>query len=401
MRALIWVIGLFALAVGVAMIAGLNDGYILMVLSPWRVQISLNLFIVLLVAGVVLLHLLTGVVGKALALPARVSQWRDRRRRDKAESALQAAVNALFGGRYPQALKSATAAHGASGGGVTAALVAARAAHALQDETRYREWLGQAEGKGPEAELARLMTEAELALEERRFDVADARLEALRAGGHDHVAVLQLASRVALAFGRWDELVRVLRQLRKLKAVTPERAAPMLRRAHLERMKQLAAEPAALAAYWQEMSGEELQDAGLVEQALPLLVQAGQQSLVRRQVERLLDERWHSGLARQYALCADSDADARRCLQKAEDGWLLANPADAGLLFALGQLCRRLALWGKAQSYLEASLQLAPALDTHLALAHLFEALERPADAQRHYRVAAEMVAGGRALLGG
>ena len=54
MRALIWLIGIFALAVGVAMIAGVNDGYVLVVLSPWRAQISLNLFIVLLVAGVLL-----------------------------------------------------------------------------------------------------------------------------------------------------------------------------------------------------------------------------------------------------------------------------------------------------------------------------------------------------------
>jgi len=36
-------------------------------------------------------------------------------------------------------------------------------------------------------------------------------------------------------------------------------------------------------------------------------------------------------------------------------------------------------------------------VDTHLALAHLFDTLERPQDAQPHYRAAAEMVAGGTA----
>ena len=64
------------------------------------------------------------------------------------------------------------------------------------------------------------------------------------------------------------------------------------------------------------------------------------------------------------------------------------------MLFALGQLCRRTELWGKAQSYLEASLGLKPEVDTHLALAHLFDTLERRDDAQRHYRAAAERVAG-------
>jgi HemY protein len=47
-------------------------------------------------------------------------------------------------------------------------------------------------------------------------------------------------------------------------------------------------------------------------------------------------------------------------------------------------------LWGKAQSYLEASLNLAPTVETHLALAGLFERLDRADEAQAHYRAAAE-----------
>ena len=136
MRALIWLIGIFALAVGVAMIAGVNDGYVLVVLSPWRAQISLNLFIVLLVAGVVLIHLLLRVLTRTLALPSRVAQWRGRRRRDKADKALHGAINALFEGRFAQSLKSASTAYAAAEGSSMAALIAARAAHGLQDDNR-------------------------------------------------------------------------------------------------------------------------------------------------------------------------------------------------------------------------------------------------------------------------
>ena len=52
-------------------------------------------------------------------------------------------------------------------------------------------------------------------------------------------------------------------------------------------------------------------------------------------------------------------------------------------------------LWGKAQSYLEASLSVDPQVGAHLALAHLFETLERRDEAQRHYRAAAEKMAVG------
>lgn len=394
MRALIWLIGIFALAVGVAMIAGVNDGYVLVVLSPWRAQISLNLFIVLLVASVLLVHLLLRVLTRTLALPARVARWRDRRRREKADKALHGAISALFEGRFAQSLKSASTAYAAAEGSAMAALIAARAAHGLQDETRYREWLDHAAEAGKDSEAARLMTEAELAIESRQFDEAGARLGQLRAAGHKHIAMLRLESRVALERGRWDELLHILRQLRKHRALTAEQAAPGLRRAHIERMKELAADPAAVAEYWRAIPAEELEDRGVVEGVLPVMARAGCAALARAQTERLLDERWDSALARLYAYCAESVEDARACLQKGE-AWLEGQPRDAGLLFALGQLCRRTELWGKAQSYLEASLGLRPEVETHLALAHLFDTLERREDAQRHYRAAAERVAGG------
>jgi len=396
MRALIWLIGIFALAVGVAMVAGVNDGYVLVVLSPWRAQISLNLFIVLLVAGVALIHVLLRVLARTLALPARVAQWRDRRRREKADRSLHDALNALFEGRFSQSLKSASTAYAAADGSAMAALVAARAAHGLQDDTRYREWLDHAAEQGKDSEVARLMTEAELAIERRQFDVAAARLAQLREAGHKHIAMLRLESEVALALGRWEELLHILRQLRKHKALTLEQAAPGMRRAHIGRMQELEASPTALADYWEAIPSEELQDRGLLEEALPLLARAGCAARARAQTERLLEERWDSGLARLYAYCAGSVDEARACLHRAET-WLERQPRDPGLLFALGQLCRRTELWGKAQSYLEASLGLKPEVETHLALAHLFDTLERRDEAQRHYRAAAERLGGGGA----
>lgn len=394
MRALIWLIGIFGLAVGVAMLAGVNDGYVLVVLSPWRAQISLNLFIVVLVVGVALIHFLLRVATRTLQLPSRVANWRERRRREKADRAMHGSVTALFEGRFSEALTSASTAYSASDGSSMAALVAARAAHGLQDETRYREWLDHAAEQGKDSEVARLMTEAELAIESRQFELAAARLAQLRGGGHRHIAMLRLESKVAFELGRWEELLHNVRQLRKHKALSAEQAAPALRRAHAERMKQLVGDPSALLSYWQEIPSEELNDRGMVRDVLPLMARAGQAMHVRAQAEQLLDEQWDSDLARLYAYCSSTVDDANACLHKAE-AWLEKQPRDAGLLFALGQLCRRTELWGKAQSYLEASLSLDPQVGTHLALAHLFETLERREEAQRHYRAAAEKVAGG------
>jgi len=48
-------------------------------------------------------------------------------------------------------------------------------------------------------------------------------------------------------------------------------------------------------------------------------------------------------------------------------------------------------LWGKAQHYLEASLAFEESRATHLELARLLDRLARGAEAQRHYRRAAEL----------
>ena len=52
-------------------------------------------------------------------------------------------------------------------------------------------------------------------------------------------------------------------------------------------------------------------------------------------------------------------ADVRQQLERAEN-WLAQHPRDAVLLLTLGRLCAHQGLWGKARSYLEASLSIEP-----------------------------------------
>jgi HemY protein len=61
------------------------------------------------------------------------------------------------------------------------------------------------------------------------------------------------------------------------------------------------------------------------------------------------------------------------------------------LLLALGRLCARQQLWGKAQSYLEASVALEPTYAAHLELAQLHERLEHADAARAHHRASLEL----------
>ena len=64
------------------------------------------------------------------------------------------------------------------------------------------------------------------------------------------------------------------------------------------------------------------------------------------------------------------------------DSWLKDKPDDAPLLMYLGQLAYGRSLWGKAQSYLEASIALQPSIAARLMLARVLDETGQPQKAQ-------------------
>jgi len=218
MRALLWLLTLAALAVGLALAARHNEGYILLVAPPWRIELSLNLMILLQIVGVALIYFLLRLVAHALSLPQAVRAYRARRRREQAERSLGDALRFAFEGRYGRALNSAASAYEAGYAPALTALVAARNAHDLRDGQREAEWMQRAvqhEDDPSASRNARLMTEAMLHLDAHRYEDAIATLKLLASGGQRHIATLQLALRAHQALGDWREVLRLVRRLEK------------------------------------------------------------------------------------------------------------------------------------------------------------------------------------------
>ncbi|MCP5298012.1 MAG: heme biosynthesis HemY N-terminal domain-containing protein [Rhodocyclaceae bacterium] len=388
MRTLFWLLALFALAVGVSLAFGDNNGYVLIALPPWRAELSLNFFVVILALGFVLSYFLLRFLFHTLRLPQAVRAYRARKRREKALSALQDAMLQLYEGRYGHALKSAARTYAAGEAQALSALLAARAAHFLRDEQREREWLERAAEHDAEALAARLMTEAELHLEARRFEAALASLNAMQEKGRRQIAALRLALRAHRELGHWEDVLRVTRQLEKAHGLTPEGAAPLKLRAHQEALRARAGDAPALAAYWQAVPARERYVPQLAATAARVLIAAGDGPLAQRVIESQLEEAWDSELAELYADCQGGDMVAR--IARAEK-WLVKQPQDARLLLALGRLCRTQQLWGKAQSYFEASLAVKQSQDAYAELASLFTQLDRHEEANQAYRSAAAL----------
>jgi HemY protein len=258
MRGLLWLLALFTLAVGLSMAARFNDAYILMVLPPWRVEVSLNLAVTVLLGSFLLLYAALRGIALTLSLPGRVRDYRERRRQAKASAIFQEAVRLLFEGRFGHALKKAAEAHAAGEAPGLAALIAARAAQRMREPGKQEAWLDRATLDDARTEAARLMLEAEMCLDARRFEDAVAVLARLQVIAGRHIAALRLELRAQQGCGNWDEVLRITRQLEKRDAMAAEVARELKLKAHQENVAQRQGDVARLRSYLGKVPGNEI-----------------------------------------------------------------------------------------------------------------------------------------------
>ena len=110
MKALFWILALFALAAGLIVAARYGTGYVLVVLPPYRIELALSFALLLLAAAFFIGYGLVRIAINVLELPAKVRAYHQRRRQEQAMAHLQEALGAFFAGRYDQAQRAAKAA---------------------------------------------------------------------------------------------------------------------------------------------------------------------------------------------------------------------------------------------------------------------------------------------------
>jgi uncharacterized membrane protein YciS (DUF1049 family) len=100
-RALLWIVFIFALAAGLVVAARYNAGYVQVVWPPYRVELSLNLVLVLLAGAFAVGYAVVRVISGMVRLPSRVQAYRAARRRQKAQTTLLEALGRSGRPRVP------------------------------------------------------------------------------------------------------------------------------------------------------------------------------------------------------------------------------------------------------------------------------------------------------------
>lgn len=388
MRWLFWFFLLLLVLIGLSLFAGNNEGYVLIVRPPYRFELSFNLLIVLVLLSFLLLHLLWRVFDYARHLPATVKAYKETRRAREGHQALLEAQRMLLEGRYQQAEKNAAKALELGEDAGLSALTAARAAHKQKRRVQRDFYLAEVERLVPQARVSRLLTQAELLLDDRQYNQALQALQQLRQIIAVHPPALRLELKVQLHLTDWPRVLSLLQQIEKQQALEPWQIRHYRQQAHVELIRHSAGNSRKLRDYWQKLSSDEQLNPRIALAAALAFVAAGDGNQACRIIELSLAKNWDSELAEFLGDCRSDDPI--RQLQQAEY-WLTVHEGDAGLLLALGKMCIRQQLWGKARSYLEASLSVRPNARAHYVLASMLDSRGEREAAAGHYRQSAQL----------
>jgi len=393
MRIFLWLLALFATAVGLAVAARFNAGNVVLFYPPYRIDISLNFFLLLSLLLFALIHILLNAIESARKMPSRVAAYRQQKNERDGDQALREAIKALFEGRFVQAEKAAGRSAKLPENVGAAALVGARAAHALHQFDRRDAYL-ESIRNNKDFKTARLVTTIELLVEDHQTQAALNAISELNASGTRHIHALRWALKANQQAKNWEEVLRLVRSLDKHRAIHPALSSRLRELAYEDLLSHHSQDPESVRRVWHKIPAEERQRPYLAVKAAGVFKEQGLDDAARALIARALEANWDDRLVRAYRqLAAEEGSPALLSQIELCENWEKKRPTDPELLLTLGALCLKQKLWGKAQRHLEQAVYYAvePRMkqESHLKLAQLHEALNQPDEASLHYRESA------------
>lgn len=383
MRVIAWILALFGIAVGAALLAGNNQSTVTVFWPPYRVDLSLNLVLLLILGSFVVLHLALRGIAALFSMPQQAKRWRLQQRERAMHTALLDALSHLLAGRFLRARKAAEAslqqedALAAAGHKLPHAgklramshLVTAESAQALQDKTTRDSHLklalkDTAYREAQETREGIQLRAARWALADRDPAVAMQWLDDLPQGAARRTLALRARLKAARQAQQTVPALETARLLVKHRAFSPDAALLILKGLALELINS-AHDPSQLQRAWSQLE--------LAERRMPDVATCAAQRMATLQGDVGLARQWllpvWEDLVRQPDMWVEGP-QVVRLIRALEAGFLASAetldmqwlerieaaqqryPRSANLQYLAGVACLHHQLWGKAHKLL-------------------------------------------------
>ncbi len=371
-----------------------DPGFVLIQYAGQSLETSLAVAIVALVFASLAINVTFKVLIFALRIGKHLKKRADKRRMEKSRVLLNKGLIDLTEGRFSQAKTKLTQLIDYAENPLINYLTAARAAHQLGEYDQRDSYLKQAYETNPDAQIAIGVTQGELQLAAKQTERAYATLTDLHQKSPKHGYVLKLLAKVYIALEEWEKLKELLPTLKKKKLFVASKLNEIEQLTYsgcldgpctenLDQLKKL----------YQHIKKALPNDSILLIKYINRLEQLDDSQVsLEKALRESLDLHWNKNLILRYGLL---DQIKAKVLLTHSEKWQDLHGFDADLLLTLGRLSRREQLWGKAQSYLEASIAAGSNAHNCLELAELLEIeLKQPEKAMSYYQKGLRTCAG-------
>ncbi len=394
MKLILYVVLALAGTIAFTRIALDDPGYVLISRAPWTLEMSLVLFVGVVLVVFAVLYWLLRSVGLARRVPRAVQRWRRQRAAGRAQRTMVRGYLSLVEGDWGRAEQQLVAAPARAAGPppIVNYLAAAYSAQQRGDLGARDRYLAEAHQGNQRAALAVGLTQARLLLGSDQTEDALDILGQLRDREPRNVAVLRLLLDVYRELGDWQGVLDTLPLARRAGAFSMSELDELERQALRRLIETAAAEQQGgdeLHRVWQSLKSAQRREPALIESYAHRLLASGRMDECEALLRGALKREWSSRLAYLYGLVQGSDPAAQF---KTAESWLEENRADPDLLLSLGRLAIQNRLWGKARSYLEASIGAGGRAETYRELGQLLEQLGETEQARDCYRQGMERV---------
>ena len=392
MRAALWLMSLFAVAVATALLASNNVGTVSIFWAPYRLDLSLNLVLFALVIILLTVHWAQRALTALFELPKQAKRWRLQQKERATHAALLDSLAQFMEGRFLRARKSAELVLArekslSDAGEVldhagalrcVAHILAAESAHALNDKTTRQSHLNQAlqEPSAGTSNVRQSLVEGSMlraarwALDDRDASESLLWLDRLPQGVARRTLAMRLRLKAARLAGESSLALDTALLLIKHRAFTTEASESMIRSLVFDLISKTH-ELGQMQRLWARLGDAQRQSTELAIQAAQHWLSLGGEPVVARAWLNPIWNRWQAtpqnlSATQQLKLTQVLDRSLKGQDTPEEREWLVwieaaqkANPREPLLQYLAGRLCQKRQLWGKAQVLLA---QAAPAL---------------------------------------
>ena len=360
-----------------------NDGAVSLTFLGYEINTAFSVFIALYLASIFILYFFIRTLLFLFSIKTRIKKYSDLKRSRENDKYLQKALHEMLVGRFSAAERSIARVSDDYSSEDTH-LIRIWCAHYQGNLEQRDQWISDLEKSGG-SDDGLLLARVKMMLDDGRGRDAMTFLNQVKGTSPD---IDMISLKTFESVGKWPDVLRLIKAISRRKGSTGSWLNKTRMNAYvgLFGMEDISISEAS---DWYD--GIPLDCRGNIDierSAANCFIRLREHKKAAEIIERILGSSEDDVLLELYLACHSVEIGRR--LDKAES-WLTKYPRNSILLRVLGTFCREAKIWGKAESYLRASIAIRDSVQARVQLAKVYEATDRILDSESERRAAVDI----------